>query len=132
VSAVKQKNLDIYGHKPLPWSRALEQLDAGAPGTFWLATTRPDGRPHVAAVGALWIDGRIYFVTGARTRKGRNLAQNANCAISISLKGADAPASCEEVCGPGMAGAGERRRIHRRLQRAERRAAAVGPLRVYA
>src|SRR6266550_519993 len=79
VSAVKQKNLDIYGDKPIPWSRALEQLDAGAPGTYWLATTRPDGRPHVAAVGALWIDGRIYFVTGAGTRKGRNLAQNASC-----------------------------------------------------
>ena len=89
VSAVKQKNLDIYGDKPIPWSRALEQLDAGASGTYWLATTRPDGRPHVAAVGALWIEGRIYFVTGARTRKGRNLAQNASCVISIALKGLD-------------------------------------------
>ena len=40
-------------------------------------------------MGALWIEGRIYFVTGARTRKGRNLAQNASCVISISLKGLD-------------------------------------------
>ncbi len=23
VSTVKQKNLDIYGDKPIPWSRAL-------------------------------------------------------------------------------------------------------------
>jgi uncharacterized pyridoxamine 5'-phosphate oxidase family protein len=89
VGAVKEKNLDIYGNKPIPWSRALEQLDAGARGTFWLATTRPDGRPHVAAVGALFVDGRIYFVTGARTRKGRNLAQNPRCVISTSLKDID-------------------------------------------
>jgi len=86
---VEQKNLDIYGDEPIPWSRALEQLDAGARGTYWLATTRPDGRPHVAGVGALWVDGRIYFVTGAGTRKGRNLAQNARCVFSISLEGLD-------------------------------------------
>jgi Pyridoxamine 5'-phosphate oxidase len=87
--SVDQKNLDIYGDKPIPWSRALEQLEASAGPSYWLATTRPDGRPHVAAVGALWVDGKIYFTTGARTRKGRNLARNANCVISISLKGLD-------------------------------------------
>ena len=42
MSAVKQKNLDIYGDKPIPWARALEQLDAGISGSCWLATTRPD------------------------------------------------------------------------------------------
>ena len=86
---VTQTNLDIYGDTPSPWSRALEQLEAGPDGTFWLATTRPDGRPHVAGIGALWVDGKIYFVTGAGTRKGRNLAENPNCAFSISLKGLD-------------------------------------------
>ena len=40
--------------------------------TFWLATTRPDGRPHLTAIGALWLDGKIYFTTGAGTRKGRD------------------------------------------------------------
>src|SRR5712692_4609722 len=58
-----EKNLDIYGAKPIPWSRALKQLDAGTGGTYWLATTNPDGRPHVAAVGAFWVDGRIYFTS---------------------------------------------------------------------
>ena len=52
-----EQNLDIYGHEPIPWSRALKQLEAQAreeaPGrTCWLATTDPDGRPHVAAAGA--------------------------------------------------------------------------------
>ncbi len=84
-----QKNLDIYGSKPIPWSRALEQLDAGAKGTHWLSTTRPDGRPHVAAIGALWVDGRFYFTSGADTRKSRNLSENPSCVISASLTGLD-------------------------------------------
>ena len=85
-----QKNLDIYGAKPLLWSRAVKQLDAGPPGgTFWLATTKPDGRPHVAGVGALWVDGKVYFVSGARTRKSRNLTANPNCVFSVSLTGID-------------------------------------------
>lgn len=86
---VKQKNLTIYGQGPIPWSRALEQLDTGFDGTCWLATTRPDGRPHVAGIGALWSEGRFYIVTGAGTRKARNLAKNKSCVISVALKGLD-------------------------------------------
>jgi pyridoxine/pyridoxamine 5'-phosphate oxidase len=83
---MEQKNLDIYGSEPIPWSRALKQLEeVPSPKTFWLATVRPDGRPHVAAVGALWVDGKFYIVSGAGTRKSRNLAENPNCVISVSL-----------------------------------------------
>jgi Pyridoxamine 5'-phosphate oxidase len=94
---VEQKNLDIYGNEPIPWPRALKALegapakpeDQGGPTTYWLATTRPDGRPHVAGVGAVWVDGRFYFVSGAPTRKSRNLANNPNCVISVALSGLD-------------------------------------------
>jgi nitroimidazol reductase NimA-like FMN-containing flavoprotein (pyridoxamine 5'-phosphate oxidase superfamily) len=85
---MKQRNLDIYGAEPIPWSRALEALEADA-GTYWLATVRPDGRPHVAGLGALWVDGKYYFVSGAGTRKSRNLAENPSCVISASLPGLD-------------------------------------------
>jgi uncharacterized protein YndB with AHSA1/START domain len=40
--AMDQTNLDIYGSAPIPWSRALAQLEAGAAKASWLATTRPD------------------------------------------------------------------------------------------
>jgi hypothetical protein len=83
------KNLDIYGAKPIPWSRALKQLGSSAAGTYWLATTKPNGRPHVAGIGALWVDGKIYFVSGARTRKSRNLSANPSCVVSVSLAGID-------------------------------------------
>src|SRR5258708_27125884 len=87
-----QTNLaDLYGLDPIPWSRAVEALESGEPQkqTPFLATTRPDGRPHMAGVGALWDNGEVFFVSGAGTRKSRNLAQNANCTISMSLSGID-------------------------------------------
>src|SRR5260370_6760543 len=89
-----EQNLDIYGHAPIPWSRALKQLEAlareeGRGRTLWLATTDPDGRPHLAAVGAIWVDGKFYFVSGPRLRKSRNLASNPRCAVSVSLDDID-------------------------------------------
>ncbi|HLG74628.1 MAG TPA: pyridoxamine 5'-phosphate oxidase family protein [Chloroflexota bacterium] len=91
---MKQKNLDGYGHEALPWSRALEQLErtntAGGPATtFWLSTVGPDGSPYCTGVGALWVDGQVYFTSGPGTRKSRNLAHNPQCAISVSLPGLD-------------------------------------------
>ena len=86
------KNLaDLYGLDPIPWSRALQALESPERpnDTSFLATTRPDGRPHVAGVGAVWDDGKVYFVSGAGTRKSRNVAQNPNCSIAMSLKGID-------------------------------------------
>lgn len=85
---MKAKNLDIYGNETIPWSRPrtqLERLTEGQRWTCWLATTNPDGGPHVAAVGALWVDDRFYFTSGPPTRKSRNLAANPKCAISVSL-----------------------------------------------
>jgi pyridoxine/pyridoxamine 5'-phosphate oxidase len=90
---MEEKNLDIYGDPPIPWSRALEQLEAApdtqAPRSTWLSTVRPDGRPHVAAVGALWVDGKFYFTSGPGARKSRNLAANPNCVLSMALPGLD-------------------------------------------
>ena len=91
---MEEKNLDIYGHEPIPWSRPSKQLAAQAREeregrTCWLATTDPDGRPHLAAVGALWIDDKFYFTSGPRLRKSRNLAANARCAVSVSLDDID-------------------------------------------
>jgi uncharacterized pyridoxamine 5'-phosphate oxidase family protein len=87
-----QKNLaDLYELDPIPWSRALEALESADAKTRtpFLATTRPDGRPHVAGVGAIWYDGKVYFTSGAGTRKSRNLTQNPNCVVSMGLTGID-------------------------------------------
>jgi pyridoxamine 5'-phosphate oxidase-like protein len=103
---METKNLDIYGNEPIPWSRplaALEAFEAGPGQSTWLATTRPNGRPHLAGVGALWHDGRFYIVSGAGTRKSRNLAENPNCVISVGLPGIDlvVEGSAERVTDDG-------------------------------
>ena len=63
----------------LPWKWAEGQLSKTR--EYWIATTRPDGRPHVMVVWALWMNGCIYFSTGANTVKARNLAQNPHCTM---------------------------------------------------
>ncbi len=88
---METKNLDIYGSAPIPWSRARDALAASrGPGvTFFLGTVRPDGTPHAAGLGAVWVDDALWFVTGPRTRKGRNLATNPACTVSARLSGID-------------------------------------------
>jgi hypothetical protein len=67
------------------WEVALERLEnPEVPRTCWLATTRPDGRPHLMPVIAFWIDGAIHIVAGEGTRKARNLAADGRCVIATS------------------------------------------------
>jgi len=63
----------------LPWSWAENRLKKSR--QYWIATTRPDGRPHVMVIWALWQDGRLYFSTGKTSRKARNLAKNRHCTM---------------------------------------------------
>lgn len=55
----------------LPWSWAVERLQRSH--DYWLATVYPDGRPHVMPVWGVWTDGALWFSTGGRSRKARNL-----------------------------------------------------------
>jgi Pyridoxamine 5'-phosphate oxidase len=87
---VESVNVDPDATTALDWSRAAAQLDelrpAGGRGpTCWLATTRPDGRPHLTGIVGHWLDDTFYFVSGPGTRKARNLADDGRCAVAISL-----------------------------------------------
>jgi PPOX class probable F420-dependent enzyme len=94
------KNLaDLYELPLLDWSSIAVRLEEGvsqAPGTggpdrhtCWLATVNPDGSPHVTGVGALWVDGTFWFETGEHTRKGRNLASDPRCTLSVATHAFD-------------------------------------------
>jgi general stress protein 26 len=63
-----------------PWSEADEALSKAE--LYWLSTVRPEGRPHVAPLIGLWIDGSFYFCTGADERKAMNLASNPECIVT--------------------------------------------------
>jgi general stress protein 26 len=65
---------------PTPWAQARDQLERAE--TYWLSTVRPDGRPHVTTLLAVWRNDAIYFCTGAEEQKGRNLAANRNVALT--------------------------------------------------
>ena len=89
---IEVTDLDRYGSPVVPWSRPHDLLAAGPTRTDYtcfLGTSRPDGRPHAAAIGALWLDGDLYFTSGPATRKARNLAANPACTMSINLEGMD-------------------------------------------
>lgn len=69
----------------LPWSREVERLERAE--YYWLATSRPDGRPHVTPVWGVWLEGALYFDGPPTTRWGRNLA--ANPELSVHLEDAN-------------------------------------------
>ena len=56
------------------WAEARHKLEDAE--IFWLSTVRPDGRPHVTPLVAIWLDESPWFVTGPGERKATNLASN--------------------------------------------------------
>jgi len=89
---ISTRNLAQDGSAELPWSRPRDVLVADTPEndlTFFVSTVRPDGRPHTAGVGAIWVDEAVYFVSGPGTRRARNLEANAACTVSVRLRGVD-------------------------------------------
>ena len=63
-----------------PWSDAEALLDKAE--IFWLSTVRPDSRPHVTPLIAVWLDGALHFCTGAHERKAKNIAENAHVILT--------------------------------------------------
>ena len=90
---------DLYELAPLDWADVRRPLEANLtqePGTggpdhhtFWLATADADGRPHMTAVGAFWLDGKYYFSAGPRSRKARNVERNPKCSLGVAVHGYD-------------------------------------------
>lgn len=72
---------------PLAWTEASHQLAEAQ--TYWLATTRPDGRPHVRPILAVWVDGALHFAASLASRKGQYLRQNPSCAVTSVTPGLD-------------------------------------------
>jgi len=81
-----------YGLQPadegsglFPWAQVQEKMEAAR--NYWLATVRPDDRPHAAPVWGIWVEDAFYFSTGKTSRKARNLMENP--AIVVHLESGD-------------------------------------------
>lgn len=68
------------GRGLLPWSWANERL--GRSHDYWVATTWPDGRPHVMPVWGVWEDGSLWFSSSNSSRKARNLERDPRCVLT--------------------------------------------------
>jgi Pyridoxamine 5'-phosphate oxidase len=71
----------------LPWSWASERLTA-AP-VYWVASVRPEGRPHVTPIWGVWVDEAFWMEGGSRTRRFINLQQNPAAVVTVE-RGNDA------------------------------------------
>jgi hypothetical protein len=65
----------------LPWSQVEVFLES-APN-YWLATVRPNGRPHIAPLWGAWLDGAFYFQGAPDSRWARNLRTNSNVSVHL-------------------------------------------------
>ena len=70
----------LPGSTPTEWAEGQRRIEEAE--LFWLSTVRPDGRPHVTPVIAVWLDGASYFCTGPDERKAKNLAANPRCILT--------------------------------------------------
>ena len=61
--------------------------------TIWLATTRPEGRPHLVPIWFVWVDESFYICTERRSVKVRNLL--ANPLASVALESGTQPVVAE-------------------------------------
>ena len=79
-----------------PWSWALERLEKSH--NYWIATSRPDGRPHLMLVWGVWWENAFWFTTGPNTRKAKNIA--AHGGVCIGTERADEAVILEGVPHP--------------------------------
>jgi PPOX class probable F420-dependent enzyme len=64
----------------MPWVEAERRLTVAH--DYWVATVRPDGSPHAMPVWGVWHDGRLWFSSGRRSRKARNLDADPRCTVT--------------------------------------------------
>lgn len=64
----------------LPWSWAVERLTRSH--DYWVATNWAGRPPHVMPVWGVWLEDAVWFSSGLRARKARNLAADARCTVT--------------------------------------------------
>ncbi len=65
----------------LDWSYVEQRMTDAL--NYWVATTRPNGHPHVTPTWAFWLDGRLYFDGSPETRRMRNVASQPHVAVHL-------------------------------------------------
>lgn len=80
------EQLDIppeYGNPTarLEWADVEARLEVAA--VYWIATSRPDGRPHVIPRDGVWLGGALFYGGVASTVHHRNITTNPEVVVHI-------------------------------------------------
>lgn len=72
-----------YGRpeRVLDWPTVQGLLESAK--AFWVATVRPDGRPHIVPKDGLWLDDQLFFGGSPQTVNHRNLSANPEVSVHI-------------------------------------------------
>lgn len=98
----------------LAWADVESRLVAAT--SYWLATVRPDGTPHVVPRWGVWLDNRFWYDGAPTTRHARNLATNPACTLNLEsgtevviVEGTSAPTRAPaQTLGPRISAAFEK------------------------
>jgi nitroimidazol reductase NimA-like FMN-containing flavoprotein (pyridoxamine 5'-phosphate oxidase superfamily) len=74
-----------------PPAAALPKLAHGK--NIWIATVRPDGRPHLVPVWFVWHEARFYLSIDPASVKANNLRHNSR--VSLALEDGTNPVICQ-------------------------------------
>ncbi len=70
-----------------------EEGRLGKARNIWIATVRPDQRPHLVPVWFVWADKRFFICIEPKSIKARNLRENEH--VSLALEEGSKPIICE-------------------------------------
>jgi PPOX class probable F420-dependent enzyme len=77
-------------------NEAQERLDAAQ--NIWIASVRPDGRPHLTPVWFAWAGGKLYVSIDPDSVKSKNIAHDPR--VALSLEDGLHPVICEGTAAP--------------------------------
>lgn len=65
----------------IDWSWVETQMKPAL--VYWLASVNPNGTPHTVPTWGAWVQGKLYFGGGDKTRHTRNLTHNPNAVAHL-------------------------------------------------
>lgn len=80
----------------VPWSWVEKEMVAAR--SYWVCTTRDDGRPHAMPVWGVWLAGRLLFSTDPTSMKARNFLARPDVVVHLE-SGDDVVVAEGEVAG---------------------------------
>ena len=66
---------------PLPWDWVVDRMSRAR--SYWVATSRRDGAPHVVPVWGLWFEGGFCFFTDGASQKSRNVQRDPRAVVHL-------------------------------------------------